>query len=382
VFPKSEDETLSKGPLELVWCPESYLLQLKHSFYANEMYGENYGYKSSLNQTMVDHLSQKVSRLETLYQLNDNDLVLDIGSNDATLLKTYKNKNIKRIGIDPTGSKFIEHYDKSINLIPDFFSADAFKEVYNNRKVKIITSIAMFYDLEKPKDFVNDINEILLDDGIWHFEQSYMPTMLRMNSYDTICHEHLEYYSMVSINILLKNCGMRILDVITNSVNGGSFAVTACKEESKHKSNDRIIEWLINNELKMGLDTMKAFQYFEERTFQHRDNLRDLILNLNYDGKKIAAYGASTKGNVLLQFCEFNKKNLFCAAEVNKEKFGRFTPGSLIPIISEAEAKLSNPDYMLVLPWHFKDNIIKRERDYLNGGGKLIFPLPEIEIVS
>ena len=316
-----------------------------------------------------------------MYSISSGDLVIDIGSNDATLLKSYTTKGLKRIGIDPTGNKFKKFYTDGLELIPDFFSKNIFNKKYGKAKAKIITSIAMFYDLENPKKFVLDILEVLDKDGIWHFEQSYMPTMLRMNSYDTICHEHLEYYSLLNIKALLNECGFKIIDVVMNSINGGSFAVTACKKENPIKSNDVLIEWLLNNETRMNLNTLKPFKQFKERVYEHRTNLRNLINNLNSDGKKIIGYGASTKGNVLLQFCGFSEKEIICMAEVNQEKFGSYTPGSNIPIVSEEEAELMNPDYMLVLPWHFKETIIKRENKYTSNGRKLIFPLPEIEIV-
>ena len=381
VFPKSKNEKITNGPLEVVWCPDSCLLQLKHSYDLSEMYGENYGYKSGLNNSMVEHLKQKIFQLERLYSISSGDLVIDIGSNDATLLKSYTTKGLKRIGIDPIGNKFKKFYTDGLELIPDFFSKDVFNKKYGKTKAKIITSIAMFYDLENPKKFVLDILEVLDKNGIWHFEQSYMPTMLRMNSYDTICHEHLEYYSLLNIKALLNECGFKIIDVVMNSINGGSFAVTACKKENPIKSNDVLIEWLLNNETRMNLNTLKPFKQFKERVYEHRTNLRNLINNLNSDGKKIIGYGASTKGNVLLQFCGFSEKELICMAEVNQEKFGSYTPGSNIPILSEEEAKSMNPDYMLVLPWHFKETIIKREKKYISNGGKLIFPLPKIEIV-
>jgi hypothetical protein len=381
IFPKSKNEKITNGPLEVVWCPDSGLLQLKHSYDLSEMYGENYGYKSGLNNSMVEHLKQKIFQLERLYSISSGDIVIDIGSNDATLLKSYTTKGLKRIGIDPIGNKFKKFYTDGLELIPDFFSKDIFNKKYGKAKAKIITSIAMFYDLENPKKFVLDILEVLDKNGIWHFEQSYMPTMLRMNSYDTICHEHLEYYSLLNIKALLNECGFKIIDVVMNSINGGSFAVTACKKENPIKSNDVLIEWLLNNETRMNLNTLKPFKQFKERVYEHRTNLRNLINNLNSDGKKIIGYGASTKGNVLLQFCRFSEKELICMAEVNQEKFGSYTPGSNIPILSEEEAKSMNPDYMLVLPWHFKETIIKREKKYISNGGKLIFPLPEIEIV-
>lgn len=380
VFPKSKEERITKGPLDLVWCPESGLLQMKQSYSLEEMYGDNYGYRSGLNASMVNHLTNKIHTLERLVPLKDNDLVIDIGSNDATSLKAYNSK-CRKVGIDPTGKKFVNFYTNDIELIPDFFSESIFKNHFPNEKAKIITSIAMFYDLENPISFVEDIHNCLTDDGIWHFEQSYMPSMLRTNSYDTICHEHLEFYSFKVVKNMLESCGMRIVDVQMNSVNGGSFAVTACKVNAIHSSNNPIINWMLRQEEDMGLDTPKPYRDFEERVFKHRKNLLELIEALVGDGKKVFGYGASTKGNVLLQFCGITSKHIPFIAEVNEQKFGSFTPGTNIPIISEKEAHAMKPDYFLVLPWHFKNNILEREKTFINHGGKFIFPLPEIEIV-
>jgi len=353
---------------------------MKQSYSLDEMYGDNYGYRSGLNASMVRHLTNKIHTLERLVKLNEKDLVIDIGSNDATSLKAYTGKH-RKVGIDPTGLKFKEFYTDEISLIPTFFSATAFKKDFPNEKAKIITSIAMFYDLESPVAFVKDIEQCLTEDGIWHFEQSYMPSMLRTNSYDTICHEHLEFYSFKVVKNLLESCGMRIVDVQMNAINGGSFAVTASKQKAPYISNTPIINWMLQQEEDMGLDTPKPYREFEERVFKHRKNLIDLIEALVADGKKVFGYGASTKGNVLLQFCNFSTKQIPFIAEVNQEKFGSFTPGTHIPIISEKEAKEMKPDYFLVLPWHFKHSILERERAYMEQGGKFIFPLPEIEIV-
>lgn len=380
VFPKTKDENITVGPVDLVWCPDSGLLQMKQSYSLEEMYGENYGYRSGLNGSMVKHLQKKIKTLETLAQPNENELVIDIGSNDATSLKAYQG-NFTKVGIDPTGNKFKEYYTEDIILISDFFSEKKFKEIFPNKKAKIITSIAMFYDLEDPKSFVTDIANCLDDEGIWHFEQSYMPSMLRTNSYDTICHEHLEFYSFKVVKNILETCGLRVIDVQMNAINGGSFAITAAKVNSKYLSNMPIINWLLNQEDEMGLDTIKPYLEFAERVFQHRKNLTSLIKALVADGKKIFGYGASTKGNVLLQFCGLTENEIPFIAEVNEEKFGKFTPGTKIPIISEKEAKEMNPDYFLVLPWHFKESILTREEDFIANGGKFIFPLPEIEIV-
>ena len=381
IFPSSAEVEVTSGPLEMVWCPSSGLVQLKHSYDPDEMYGENYGYRSGLNQSMVEHLTNKVGYLERLSGVKAGDTVLDIGSNDSTTLRAYQNPGLKRVGIDPTGAKFARYYPDDIKLVSDFFSAAAFRKV-SSEPAKVVSSIAMFYDLEAPVAFARQIREVLADDGVWHFEQSYMPSMLRTNSYDTICHEHLEYYSLGVVAKILEAADLRLIDVVMNNVNGGSFAVTAApKANTTLKSNAPVIDWLLEQEDRMGLSTPKPFRDFEERVFRHRDDLTRLVRSLVADGKTIIGYGASTKGNVMLQFCGFTSKDVPFIAEVNEEKFGRVTPGSKIPIISEKEAAAMKPDYYLVLPWHFRGGIVQREKQYLANGGRMIFPFPEIEIV-
>ena len=379
IFPASRETAVTVGPLELVWCPDSGLLQLAHTYEASEMYGDNYGYRSGLNQSMVRHLTQKVAHLEKLAGLAAGDVVLDIGSNDATSLKAYQTPSLTRVGIDPTGEKFRRYYPDEILLAPDFFFSKVFESL-SKKRAKIVTSIAMFYDLDDPVWFVREIAKVLAPEGVWHFEQSYMPSMLRLTSYDTICHEHVEYYSLSVIGYILEAAGLQILDVQMNAVNGGSFAVTAGHRSSPHKKNAAVIEWLLAQEERMGLRTPRPYREFEDRVFRHRDDLR-LLRALKDDNKRILGYGASTKGNVVLQFCGIGPDLVDTIAEVNADKFGCFTPGTHIPIVSEAEARAMNPDYFLVLPWHFKDSILQREQPYLASGGKMIFPFPEIEII-
>ncbi len=381
VFPTTKSQEVARGPLELVWSPSSGLLQLAHVFDPGEMYGEDYGYRSGLNRSMVSHLTQKVGYLERLVRLDEGDVVLDIGSNDATTLKAYAEHGLTRVGVDPTAAKFHEYYPDGYILIPDFFSADAFHAAVKKR-AKVVTSIAMFYDLEDPVAFAQQVFEVLDDDGIWHFEQSYMPSMLRTHSYDTICHEHVEYYSLAVVRRILDAAEFEIVDVTMNAVNGGSFAVTAKKRRSLVESPVvPVRDWLLEQEVRMGLDSPVPFRRFEEEAYKHRDDLRRLIQRLNEAGKSVFGYGASTKGNVLLQFCGFGVDDIRAIAEVNEDKFGRFTPGTAIPIVSEAEVRAQKPDYLLVLPWHFKNGIIEREQEYLASGGRMIFPFPEIEIV-
>jgi len=380
VFPANAAEPVTAGPLELVWCPDSGLLQLNHSYDPQEMYGQNYGYRSGLNQSMVRHLHGKVRTLEALVKPKPGDVVLDIGSNDATLLKSYETPKLERVGIDPTGKKFAHYYPADIRLVPDFFSSAKFEQA-SAKKARIVTSIAMFYDLDDPVEFARQVADALTDDGVWHFEQSYMPAMLRTNSYDTVCHEHLEYYSLGVVKRIVEQAGLRVIDVKVNAINGGSFAVTAAKPAANHEPETATIEWLLEQEHRMGLDTPRPFREFEERVFRHREDLRRLIRSLVQTGKKVLGYGASTKGNILLQFCGLTPVELPAIAEVNEDKFGRVTPGTHIPIVSEAEARAMRPDFFLVLPWHFKNGILEREKEFLERGGKMIFPFPEIEIL-
>lgn len=382
VFPRSPTQKVTSGPLELVWSPDSGLLQLGCSFDLGEMYGDNYGYRSGLNQSMVAHLTGKVANLERKYGLAAGDCVIDVGSNDATTLKAYRTQGIKRIGVDPTGRKFEQFYTDDIKLIPDFFPTPALAAAIGNSKVKVLTSISMFYDLEDPIAFAQAVAGVLDRNGVWHLEQSYMPSMIRLNSYDTICHEHLEYYSLHNMQYIMERAGMKILDVQMNGVNGGSFALTVTHRDSALRANQSVIDWLFEQEVRMGFDTPTPFREFETRVFAHRKALRSLVEALNADGKKVFGYGASTKGNVVLQFCRFTAKEIPFVAEINPDKFGAFTPGTHIPIISDAEAAAMKPDYYLVLPWHFKDGIVRREQEFLAAGGKMIFPFPEIEIVG
>ena len=387
IFPKNKEDIVPQAPLQLVKCSEDEsrktcgLLQLNHSFDMGQLYGDNYGYRSGLNQSMVNHLNSRVKQIEKIVKLCDGDPVIDIGSNDSTLLRSYANRNLQLIGIDPTGKKFKNYYPEDVLLIPDFFSAELVQNRVKDRKVKVVTSIAMFYDLENPVPFMQEIFNILDDDGIWVFEQSYMPGMLESVAYDTICHEHLEYYGLKQIKWMTDIVGFKIIDVELNNVNGGSFCVTVAKKSSNIKSSDKP-DLLIKRELDMNLNCVSPYLEFKKELEKHKEKLLNFLYLEQKKGKTIFGCGASTKGNVILQYCGLSAKEIPFISEVNEDKFGAFTPGTKIPIISEKDARDKNPDYFLVLPWHFKDSIYKREQEFLSKGGKLIFPLPDIKILS
>ena len=387
-FPSEHEPEPPKAPLELVKCNTASnsnacgLLQLKHTVSPEEMYLHTYGYRSGINQTMREHLGNIVRSVQEIVDIKKDDVVVDIGSNDATLLKCYNLSGLRRIGIDPTGKQFLEYYPDDIELVSDFFNSENYSSVSPGQKAKVITSISMFYDLEDPMSFVKDIKEILHPDGIWVMEQSYMPTMLEMNSFDTICHEHLEYYTLKQIDWMMKNNALRILDVEFNDINGGSFRIYVGHENSKLKSNQQKIQDVFRNEEKLKLDAEQPYEEFVNRIFDLKDQLYEFLSDEKEDGKSIYIYGASTKGNTLLQFYNINDSLITAAADRNPEKWGCRKPYTNIPIISEDDARAAKPDYFLVLPWHFRDEFIKREQNYLANGGKMIFPLPHSEVFS
>lgn len=382
IFPKTATQTVPTGPLSLVKCGNCDLVQLAHSFDLGQMYGMTYGYRSGLNQSMVKHLREKVEKLCQKYTPQKGDLIIDIGSNDSTLLQSYPRIGLQLVGIDPSGVKFRQYYPDDISLIPDFFSAKIAQSHLGAKKAKLITSIAMFYDLEDPSQFVREVAEMLAEDGVWTLEQSYLPTMLDALSYDTICHEHLEYYALKQIKWMMDNAGLKIVDLEFNDVNGGSFSISVARKEASYPECTSLIAKVLEDEERRGLSTLVPYLEFKRKMEEHRDQIIEFFQSAKEQGKTIYGYGASTKGNVLLQYCGVTTNEMPCIAEVNEDKFGSFTPGTLIPIVSETEARKNKPDYFFVLPWHFRAGILKRETAFLQAGGEFVFPLPRFEKVS
>jgi hypothetical protein len=379
-FPRSRDASVTRGPLRLVKCTgddSCGLLQLEHSYDLKELYGENYGYRSALNISMVKHLRGKVRRILRSVALNDDDLIVDIGSNDSTTLQAYPYRGAILVGVDPTGVKFAQHYPPHIHLIPDFFSARSLLERFPGKKAKVVTSFSMFYDLEDPIAFMREVHEILADDGVWIFEQSYMPTMLATNSYDTVCHEHLEYYGLKQIKWMADRVGFTIVDVELNDINGGSFSVVVQKATRALRPTDAV-ERMLGEERRKGLDTPDPYLAFARRAEESRGALLDFLHRARAQGKSVAALGASTKGNVILQYCGLTEKEIGAIGEVNSDKFGCFTPGTRIPIVPEDEVLERKPDYLLVLPWHFR-GFFEKSRKF--SSVRLFVPLPRLELI-
>jgi len=379
-FPEYGDFTTPKTPIDLCVCKECRLLQLMQTTFSSELYEYEYGYRSGISNTMREHLKNYQAEILSMAKLEDGDTVVDIGSNDSTMLQYYSNK-LKRIGVDPTGNQFKEYYG-DVELIPTYFTFDNFTNIYGQRKCKIVSSISMFYDLPDPVQFAKDIYSILLDDGIWTCEQSYMPTMLKTNSIDTICHEHLEYYSLHQIKEIADRANLKIIDVKFNKCNGGSFRVYFAKKNSTiYNENIELINTILNEEVALGLLNDSIFEKFISTCDIEVKKLRDFVDTVNKNGKKMYVYGASTKGNCLLQYAKLGESDMKYAVERNPKKIGKMT-NTGIEIIGEETMRENPPDYLLVLPWHFREEILVREKEFLDSGGQFVFPFPHFEIVG
>lgn len=384
-FPKYGDFSLKPTPICLVMCKDCNLVQLRDTVEQSELYEHNYGYRSGISNTMRQHLSEYNAKLCCLIELNEREhggsCVLDVGSNDSTFLSCYPNF-LRRVGIDPTGKQFQSFY-KDVELAPTYFTKQNVIDAFGDKiRFKIVTSISMFYDLPDPVQFARDVFDLLEDDGIWSLEQSYILTMLKRNSVDTICHEHIEYYSVKQIKRIMDESGFKIVDIAENECNGGSFRITAAKKGSTRFSECvTIIDGYLRSEVEYGLSDENCYKTFMERVDSEINKLKSFIDTVNKNGKKIYIYGASTKGNCLLQYAGIGEDKIKYAVERNLNKVGMMTSTG-IEIISEETMRANPPAYLLVLPWHFKDEIIQREDAFLEGGGQLVFPFPNFSLHS
>ncbi|MBF0230749.1 MAG: class I SAM-dependent methyltransferase [Desulfamplus sp.] len=387
VKPEKEMPSTRKISTSLVRCNPMQdekacgLLQMEYTIPPEILYSA-YWYRSGTNNTMRSHLKGIVAEAIEITGKKEAATVLDIGCNDGTLLGYYPD-NFTRFGIDP--SDVAQEIKAPVNVIQDIFPSEELVSRLNGHTFDIITSIAMYYDLEDPVAFTRGIKEILSPQGIWIFEISYMPTMLKMTSYDTICHEHIEYYSLAVIEYILKKAGMKVVSVSTNNINGGSLRCYATHINNmtyKKEEFQQNIKVMRQEEFNLELDTDKPYRQFQNRVNVHKEELNSLLKKLKEQGKKIHIYGASTKGNTILQWCNIDHRIIDCAAERNPDKYGAITLGTDIPIVSEEESRAMNPDYYLVLPWHFKEEFLERERATLERGTGFIFPLPVIDIVK
>jgi NDP-4-keto-2,6-dideoxyhexose 3-C-methyltransferase len=382
IFPKTIDLNMYRGPLELVKCDESSggcgHVQLRHTFDLPTMYGDEYGYRSGLNQSMVTHLKEKYEKISNDISLQDNDIVVDIAGNDGTFLGFFPDYT-RRLSIDPTSKKFAKYYKDGVDKVADFFSTEVYKSKFGTEKAKVITSFSMFYDLEDPCEFARQVNEVLdSSNGIWVTEQSYMPEMLRANSFDTVCHEHLSYYGMRQLKYIMDQSNFKIVDFDFNDVNGGSISVIAANKNSNYTECTEKLNAILQTELKEKLNTVEPWEDLKVRIADCKEKFYELIKICKDTNLKIAALGASTKGNVTLQTWGIDDTIVEVVGDVNPDKDGSYTPGTWIPITSEDKV-LDNYDVFVILPWHFKKFFVNNPKFK---GKTLLFPLPTPQLIA
>lgn len=374
---------LKKYPLDLFKCKHCKLIQLSRVAPAKDMYGSGYGYWTGLSPLMINHMKKKVKRLNNSKQLKKFSRVLDIGSSDPTflnLLRKSKN-NLDLFAIDPSSAKFKKSFtQKKINLIVDYFSKkkiDDYLKLKNIslKKFSLITSFAMFYDINDPNSFCKDVKNMLEDNGIWIVEFSYFPLLLKNLTYDQINHEHVTYYTLTTLKNILNKNGLKILDINFNDINGGSAEVTVSKNSSKHKPSIERINSILKEESFINFESYKKFNL-------RLDNVKKVVNNFLENNKKVVGYGASTKGNIILNHCGIKSDKIKHICDGNIQKIGNYTPGSNIKIITKKRMRKMKPDYLFVLIWSFRSEVIKQEKKFLLNGGKLIFPLPIFHIID
>lgn len=389
----SENESPRGGKVEMKMMldQETGAVRLEKSAPLDTMYGK-YWYRSGINQTMRNELEGITKSILSLVKLKENDIWLDIACNDGTLL-SYLPNNLIKVGIDPVDDSFKVESEKHADLIiQDYFNWDAWsKSRFGKQKAKVITSIAMFYDLENPEEFIDDIDKVLDDNGLWVLQLSYTPLMIEQMAFDNICHEHMYYYSLFNLKNLFQKCGFQIVDCQLNDINGGSFRVYAMKKSADVKTfstqpyrdvcNFRI-KSLLEYERSLNLDSPETWLEFYDKINELKEKTVNFIKEEKEKGKKIWGYGASTKGNTLLQYFGLDNTLIDGIAERSVWKWGLKTVGTDIPIHSEDDMRRENPDYLLVLPWHFINEFIERESDFLKRGGKFIVPCPKFEIIG
>lgn len=372
-FPLPSDPAPEKHPVVLALSEDSGLVQLEHSVDPDEMYSQ-YWYMSGVNQTMKDALKSIVDQalLRSRHTLTDGDIVVDIASNDGTLLSAYP-ANLFRVGIDPAKNIQPRNCDLHINT---YFSAAAYKSQLGEKKAKIVTSIAMFYDLEDPIEFAKGVSEILEKDGLWIIELSYLPLMLERNSFDTICAEHLEYYSLTAVEYILDKAGMQAEDVELNEVNGGSFRLYIRHKGLAQETNE--LKTMRAAEKIALLEQSDVYYAFADRIQKNKVEMIRFLEEQKKLGKRVLGYGASTKGNTIMAYYGIGPDLVSYVCDRNPIKWGRQTV-TRIPIISEEEARSMNPDYFLAFPYHFMTEFLEREKDFLANGGKFISPIPSLK---
>lgn len=385
VFPKNKRRRVPRWPLELVRCAgegkaHCGLVQLAHRYPQKMIFGDEYGYRSGLNPVIENHLRAIARDIIRRRILKAGDVVLDVGSNDGTLLNAFRGTGLVRIGVDPTSGKFSKFYDRGIIRIKGFFSVRSVERALRGRKVKVLSTISIFYDMNEPLAFMKDAARLLDKEGLWVSEQSYLPSMLLSGAFDNICHEHVAYYGLRQMSHLASLAGLKVVHASLTSMNGGSIRVAFAHQDSKRRPAKKAIARILRMEEAMGLGRRQTYRKFAQGVSRAKERVSSFFASAK-KGRSVVGYGASTKGNVLLQACGVTGKDLACIVDINPDKWGCFTPGSRIPILRESALARIKPTHLFVLPWHFQEYFLKKEKKFLKDGGALVFPFPKFRVV-
>ena len=388
LFPSNADGKEQRGPLDLVRCDREEtpdgcgLVQLSSAYDPALLYGADYTFRSSADPSMARHLAGVAGRIRRLVPFDAHDLLVDIGSNDATLLACFVPPAPALVGIDPLAERLHRSYRPDMRAISDFFSAELLRARYGTKKVKAVTSIGVLDCVADPLSFATQVRDLLDDEGVWCFEQSYLPTILQRSAFDAFGHERCSYWTLQQVRWMAERAGLKILDVFTSDLHGGSFVVTVARVRSARAGPPSSLAWYLETEAGRGLDRAQTWESFALLAAQRKTSLLALLDQIRGSAARLVGWGATERGSVLLQSCGIGPERIACVLDADEQLAGRFLPGTRIPIVHESHGLDPRPDFILVLPWHQREAVALRHEYFLRAGGKLIFPLPEVEILS
>lgn len=388
LFPASAAVQEPRGPIELVRCdregaPDACgLVQLRHVYDPAVLYGPDYAYRSASDPAMARHLAGVAGRIRRLVTFEAQDVLLDIGSNDATLLACFAPPAPALLGVDPLAERLRRFYRPDMRTVSDFFSVEALRARYGAKRVRAVTSLGVLDCVADPLAFAVQVRDVLDDEGIWCFEQSYLPTLLQRGAYDAFGHERCSYWSVHQVRWLAERAGLKILDIFTSDLHGGSFTVTVGRMRTQRAGPPSALAWYLETEASRGLDRAAAWEAFERTADDRKMRLLALLDQIRGSSARLVAWGATERGSILLQSCGIGVERIDCVLDCDDALSGRFLPGTKLEVVAESRGLEPRPDFILVLPWHQREALALRHEYFLRAGGKLIFPLPEVEIVS
>lgn len=368
-----DDTKTPQYPLVAVFCEDCTLVQLKHTTPQREMYHDRYGFKSGVSDSIKADLDDIVTHAYQ-YQ-NDPESWLDIASNDGTLL-SFVPEDVYRVGVDPVTFLCVQAETHANKIINTYFNNDCL----DGDKFDVITSISCFYDMPDPNTFVKDVEASLSDHGVWIIQQNYLLTTMELSAVDNFCHEHLEYYTLRSLENLLNRHGLEVNEVELSMVNGGSIRTVVSRKGTFEV--DSSVRQQREVEDKAGVDSIEVYKEFAGNVSTELDKLHRLVKEMKDDGKKVYILAASTRGATIWQSADIDYRLIDAAVERNPAKVGKNFTAIGVPIVSEAQARLDNPGAMIIGPWFFDSEIIQRESEYVKNGGQLIIPLPKVKIID